>query len=186
MTGATPVWVGRDIRLDPDVLPARWSVPTGAGTGADADAAVYLDGAGVVVKRRLSGLPLTLALPLTAYLGVAVRVTPDEADGLVASVELLHADPDLTLPLLVTRDMEEAALDWERWSSRLRLPLLMIEPDGSVERIVRPARVPIGTPSPRRRRAALARRPRFLVRRKPGHGRPTEVLRNFREIAGWE
>lgn len=184
MTGATPAWVGRALRLDPESLPARWSVPTGVGT--ETDAAVYLDGAGVVLKRKLSGLPLTLALPLSAYLGVAVRVTPSDDDQLIASVELLHSDPALTLPLAVTHDMEQAALDWERWSETLRLPLLMIEPDGTVERIVRPAAVPIGTPSPRRRRAALAHRPRFLVRRKVGHGRPTEVMRGWREIISYE
>ena len=186
MTGATPVWIGRDLRLDPSVLPQRWSVPTGRGADRGEDAAVYLDEAGIVLKRRLAGLPLTIALPLSAYRGVAVRVTEDEGGRMVASVELWHDDPALGLPLTVTRDMEQAAIDWDRWSATLHLPLLMIEPDGRVTHVPRPPAIAMDRALPRRRRAALARRPRFLVRRKVGRGGPMPVLTGWREIAGYE
>jgi hypothetical protein len=187
MTGATPAWVGRSLRLDPNALPARWSVPTEPGTATAHDASVYLDRAGVILKRRLSGLPLTLSLPLEAYRGVAIRVTPEASGALVASVELLHADPALTLPLAVTRDMEAAAEDWQRWSDELSMPMLLIEPDGTANPVERSAGVPIRAPQPRRRTGLLTkRRPRFLVRRKPGHKGYMPVLKGWREIISYE
>lgn len=187
MTGATPAWVGRDLRLDPHALPARWSVPTEAGAQAVHDAAVYLDRCGVIVKRRLSGLPLTLSLPLAAYRGVAIRLTPEDGGGLVASVELYHDDPALTLPLAVTRDVEAAAADWRQWSEELHRPMLLVEPDGAITTLTPPASVPIGRPQPRRRTGLLTRRrPRFLVRRRPGHGGPMPVLTGWREIICYE
>jgi hypothetical protein len=187
MTGATPAWVGRSLRLDPSDLPARWSVPTEPGASPAQDASVYLDRAGVIVKRRLSGLPLTLSLPIRAYDGVGIRVTPGDGGALVASVELLHADPALTLPLTVTRDMEDAAFDWQSWSEELSLPMLLIEPDGSWSPVDRPAAVPVGKPVPRRRTGQLSkRRPRFLVRRKTGHKGYLPVLTGWREIICYE
>lgn len=187
MTGATPAWLSRNLRLDPSALPARWSVPADSGKSSAHEAAVYLDRCGVVVKRRLSGLPLTLSLPLQAYRGVAIRLTPDENGGLVSSVELYHEDPALTLPLAVIRDVEAAAADWRSWSEELSLPLLLVEPDGSITTLTPLACVPIGRPQPRRRSGILTkRRPRFLVRRKVGHVGPTDVLRGYREIISYE
>ncbi len=187
MTGATPVWVGRSLRLDPNALPARWSVPADTGKTTAHDAAVYLDRCGVVVKRKLSGLPLTLSLPLQAYRGVAIRLTPSDDGNLISSVELYHDDPALTLPLAVIRDVEAAAADWRQWSEELSLPLLLIEPDGSVTTLTPPACVPIGRPQPRRRTGLLTkRRPRFLVRRKVGQSGAMPVLRDCREIICYE
>lgn len=187
MTGATPAWGGRSLRLDPLALPVRWSVPTDQGGPAAHDAAVYLDRSGVIVKRRLSGLPLTLSLPIAAYAGVAIRLTPDAQGALIASVELSHRDPALTLPLAVTRDLEAAAADWRGWSEALSLPMLLIETFGEPSVVAPPASVPIGTPQPRRRTGLLTkRRPRFLVRRKPGHSGEMPVLRGCREIICYE
>lgn len=183
MTALNPAWIGRDLRVDPRVLPARFQVPTERGQPASADASVYLDERGVVVKRSLSGLPLTLSLPLDAYEGVAVRVVPEGAFAMTASVELLHRDPDLSLPLLVTRDMEAAAEDWEAWATALKLPMLVVDLDGAARSIGRPAAIPMDRPLPRRRVNQFAnRRPRFLVRRKPGTKAPMPVLSGLREI----
>ncbi len=141
----------------------------------------------MVVKRRLSGLPLTLSLPIEAYRGVAIRLTPTDDGTLISSVELYHDDPALTLPLAVIRDVETAAADWRQWSEELSLPLLLIEPDGSVTTLTPPASVPIGRPQPRRRTGLLTkRRPRFLVRRKVGQGGPMPVLKDWREIVCYE
>ncbi|MBH0236957.1 DUF6101 family protein [Methylobrevis albus] len=179
MTGAATAYAVRAQRLDPQALPARFTMPAGG-----SDAAVYLDRRGVVVKRRLSGLPLTLSLPISAFEGISVRIEPEGVDGLVAHVELTHRDPDLTLPLMVTRDMEEAALDWESWSSILGLPMLLTETDGQNRVVGGEAKVRIEAPKPRRRRAALQnRRPRFLARRKPGHSRPMPVIEGTEIIA---
>lgn len=177
MTGATPAMIGRAMRVDPADLPARYSVTTETGLPA----AVYLDDSSVVVKRRLSGLPLTLSVPIGAYEGVAVRIGVNEAGDLTASVELRHRDPGLTLPLAVTRDMEQAAEDWKAWSEALALPMLLIEADRVVPVPVLPP-ISLDNPAPRRRRGPIARRPRFLVRRQPGRPGPYPVFATWREI----
>lgn len=178
MTAAT-AWTGHPLRIDPRALPARFSVPTPGST----DAAVYLDARGVIVKRRLSGLPLTLSLPIAAYEGIAVRLAAEGALGLVATVELLHRDPQLCLPLAVTRDIDDAACDWRAWSDALSLPMFLIEADGRVVRVQKPTEVPLDAAMPRRRTGLLAhRRPRFLTRRRVGKTGPMPVLTGWREI----
>ena len=180
MSATTAARCGHDHRIDPDALPARFQVR--AANGAPV-ASVYLDRRGVVVKRRLSGLPLTLSLPHSAYDGIAVRLACGEEGALTASVELSHRDPALTLPLSAGRTVEEAADDWRRWCDLLRLPMLLVEADGRMMRIGHAEGVPIGVPQPRRRNALLTRRrPRFLVRRRPGRSGPMEVLTGWREI----
>jgi hypothetical protein len=177
---ATPAWLGRNLRIDPTALPVRYHVPTDAGTG---EASVYLDRRGVVLKRRLSGLPLTLSLPHSAFDGVAVRLTCGPEGDLTASVELAHRDPALTLPLAVHRSVEDAAEDWRLWCDVLHLPMLIMEADGKVMKLGPSEAVPMGLPHPRRRTGILTRRrPRFLVRRRPGRKGPMDVLTGWREI----
>ncbi|WP_181705927.1 DUF6101 family protein [Chthonobacter rhizosphaerae] len=183
MTALSPVWIGRTLRIDPQALPARFKVPTEAGASSLQDASVYLDDRGVVVKRSLSGLPLTLSLPLEAYEGVAVRVVPEGALGVTASVELMHRDPALSLPLLVTRDMEAAAEDWQAWAKALKMPMLVVGLDGLATAVATADAIPMDRPLPRRRINQFRnRRPRFLVRRKTGAKGPLPVLRGLREI----
>lgn len=179
MSAAPASGAGRNLRIDPNGLPARYDVPA-PGNGP---ASVYLDRRSVVVRRRLAGLPLTLTLPVSAYEGVAVRVEPEGPLGLVATVELLHQDPDLNVPLAVTRDMELAAGDWKAWSKTLKLPLILVEPDGALTRLPLAPDLAFDRPAPRRRTGLLAhRRPRFLLRRKCGAPGRLTVLEGWREI----
>ena len=128
---ATAPWDNLSLRLDPFSLPARYSAPLNGGPATER-ASIYLDQRRAIVKRRLSGLPLTVCLPLTAFRGVAVRSTfADDGDSVSVSVELLHDDPAMSLPLLVTDCYDDVAADWQSWSRALGLPLILIEPDGS-------------------------------------------------------
>jgi len=146
-----------------------------------------MDLCGVIVKRRLSGLPLTLSLPFSAFAGVTVRLNADKTGEFVACVELSHRDPALSLPLVVTRDMEAAALDWKLWSDRLGLPMLLDDGAGRDVTVFDPVDLGKGPPMPRRRMAALTgRRPRFLVRRQTGVSGDMPVLRGCREIISYE
>ena len=187
MTGATPLGLKTALRLDPGHLPAKWCVNVGPAGRPVQEAAIYMDDDGVVVRRHLSGLPLTMSLPFAAFEGVSVRIEPNPAGDLVAHVELHHRDPALSIPLTVTRDMEAAAADWQGWSDRLGLPMLLVSTSGSVERVGPRVAVPVGEPAQRRRHASMAdRRQRFLVRRKMGAAGEMPVLRDWREIISYE
>lgn len=183
-TAAAHLAPGRAWRIDPRALPARFQLPAWTGApAASAAASVYLDRSGVVVKRRLAGLPMTVSLPHSAYDGVAVKLVCGETGDLTATLELAHRDPLLTLPLAVGFPVEDAAEDWRQWCDLLDLPMLMVESDGKVMRIGPTESVAIGLPQPRRRTGLLTRRrPRFLVRRRPGSAGPYPVLAGWREI----
>ena len=186
MTGATSLGLKTALRLDPGHLPAKWCVNVGPAGRPVQEAAIYMDDDGVVVRRQLSGLPLTLSLPFAAFEGVSVRIEPNADGDLTAHVELRHRDPAMSIPLTVTRDMEAAAADWQGWSTRLGLPMLLATAAG-VERVGPQATVPVGDPAPRRRHASMAdRRPRFLVRRKMGTPGEMPVHRDWREIISYE
>jgi hypothetical protein len=140
-----------------------------------------------VLKHRLSGgLPATMSVPVNAYRGVAVRMVPiDAEDKVLATIELMHADPSLSLPLMIADSIDDVAADWQSWSRVLGLPLLLVEADGSItEPMPQIGRVANSGPAPRRRSGSGAkRRPRFLTRRKTGHKRDGECLENREIIA---
>ena len=171
---------GRSFRLDPFALPVRHAAPLGG-----PEPAFILDRDRAVVRRTLRHAgPVTLAVPVSAYAGVAVRIVPVGTEGAIrVHVELLHDDPGLTLPLVVADEPEDAAADWQAWGRALNLPLLVVEQDGTVRApLTRLGGLTVGAPGARRLRRFLSgRRPRFLRRRKVGQARPIEVL-SGREI----
>ncbi|TBW34986.1 hypothetical protein EYW49_17120 [Siculibacillus lacustris] len=185
------------VRLDPFSLPQRFRYDTGIDPrdGRPLGAAVvFLEAHVAHVCRYLpSGLPIDLQLPMTAFEGVAVRILPDRVgahgetipDGRVV-IELLHRDPQLSLPLSVADDLDDVAADWKAWSRALALPMLLVESDGSWRAIeTRLGAVTVGAPRPRRRRSVLAgRRPRFLTRRKVGVPPREPVVFDGYEIFG--
>ncbi|MXN66132.1 hypothetical protein GR183_14550 [Stappia sp. GBMRC 2046] len=126
----------------------------------------------VVMKRKLAGLPLTVVLPTNTFTGVYARVTPGTApEVLTVSIGLHHRDPALCVELMSSESVEAAAGYWRDWADALDLPLVAVEPDGSIEIVAEagPSKS-VERPAARRRVAALTnRRPRFLVRRKPGN-----------------
>jgi hypothetical protein len=185
---------GRAKRLDPAQMPHRFAARgTGCGEAAEAVAFdVYIDPGQVIVKRRLAGLPLTLAQPMSAFLGVFAEVSPGDAPGsFKARIGLMHRDPALSIELASDEALEVLAADWRAWADALSLPLLLVEADGHITRLDDPV-TPAGEtgtirgrwlPTRRRVAALTARRPRFLVRRKAGRAIGTApVHRGEREI----
>ena len=168
-TAHKPVWAGTHMRLDPFRLP---QIVSYASREDDGDVAMTIDHRGVVIKRKLpkSGLPFTIALPSRAFKGVAARALDDGAGEVTVTLELLHHDPMLSVPLLVADNLEDVAADWRAWSEKLALPMLMVEADG----VARPLEDTIGkvkadpTQTKRRRLGFANKRPRFLMRRKSG------------------
>ena len=93
-----PAGSSRDERLDPFTLPVRFAVADKAADGRVRH--VELTRERVVVRRAVRGIKMAVNLPVTAYLGVALRMEPPEGDtpGAV-SVVLEHRDHALSLPL---------------------------------------------------------------------------------------
>jgi hypothetical protein len=168
-TQLKPVWAECDLRLDPFRLPQAVSYSTQDEQG---DVTFTVDTRGVTMRRVLgsSGLPLSLALPARAFRGVAARAIEDGEGNITVTLELMHADPALSVPLLVAHDIDNVAADWRAWADAYKLPMLLVEADG----LARSLEETMGflkkaPPAPRRKgRVSMQRRPRFLARRKTG------------------
>ncbi|EFL88847.1 DUF6101 family protein [Ahrensia sp. R2A130] len=159
-----PEWADQPLRVDPFALPQTVQ-------RNDARRASYMVAAsGTTVKTMVGGnLPLTMALPNRAFQGVAARAFENTDGSMTVTLELLHTDPALCVPLCVADTLEDAASDWHSWAKRLALPMLSIDHTGAVEVVKDAAGLVSRTPKPRRRRVSnIAHRPHFLRRRKPG------------------
>lgn len=187
------------VRLDPYALPHRFRYDTGRDPRSGepmGPAAVFLEKTMASVCRRLpSGIPMAMRLPMAAFEGVAVRLVPGpvgddgDVDGLgQAVVELMHRDPQLSLPLSVASDLGEVAADWRAWARVLGLPMILVESDGSWREIEsRIGGVVVGRVLPRRARSVMnGRRPRFLTRRKVGVAPRHRVMVAKNELFGRE
>lgn len=168
--GAQPAWAGHEFRLDPDRLPQELSYATRNGNG---ETTITVNRRGATLTRELaqSGLPLHIALPARAFRGVAVRATETGPDQALVTLELLHEDEELSVPLSVGHDLPAIARDWQAWSELLELPMMMIEMDGVARTLEESAQALVsGDAQPRRHHSMFAeRRPRFLARRRMGN-----------------
>jgi hypothetical protein len=179
-----------NVRLDPYALPQSFRYHTGLDGAAD-EAAVVLNRTQATVSRQLSsGLPTAIQLPIESFEGVAVRMLqPGEAAADVTIViELLHRDPHLSLPLMVTTSMDDVVAEWRTWGRVLAMPLLTVDPDGQYRAVeARIGCVTVRQTLPRRKRASTIRqRPRFLARRRMGDKARMANVANGREITSWE
>jgi hypothetical protein len=168
-TGLKPVWAGRTMRLDPFRLPQATSYASRDDLG---DVTFTIDQRGATIRRTLerSGLPATIVLPARAFLGIAARAIEDSLGNVTVTLELMHNDPRLSVPLLVAEDLDDVAADWRAWADAYRLPMLLVEADG-VARTLEESLGAVKTELARERRkgrATTARRPRFLARRRCG------------------
>ena len=182
MVGGATAGSSRAYRLDPFTLPVRFSAAYDGGAHD-----FVLDRERAVLKRPLrTGPSVTVAVPVTSYDGVAVRMEPrDRAGGIRVIVELMHRDPALSLPLVVANEPEDVAADWQAWGRALNLPLLVVGEDGTVKAaLARVGALVMAETKPRRRHSFFAdRRPRFLARRKPGRPELMERLTGREIIA---
>ena len=150
-----PSWLrtGEAHRVDPAIASAAFSV----------DGTRYrITERGAVVSRGDVARPL----PLSAFEGVAARAVESEDGSVTVTLELMHADEALSVPVLVADDLHDVAADWRGWARRTGLPMLMVEGDGTIEVLDAAPRPLADAPYERRRRPS--RRPRFLVRRQTG------------------
>lgn len=167
-TSLKPVWAGQKMRLDPYRLPQTVSYSV---RDLDGDVMFSINERGAVIKRMLahSGLPITVALPCRAFRGVAARAIDDGQGNVTVTLELMHEDTSLSVPLLVANDLDDVAADWRAWAAAYKLPMLLVEADGIARTLDELAgyAARMLPPKPRRKRPG-SRRSRFLVRRKQG------------------
>jgi hypothetical protein len=179
-----PAGSGRISRLDPFSLPVRFAAKDAAAD--ERIRHVELHRERVVMRRSLAGMRMALNMPVSSFIGVAIRLTTGE-DGIppIASVVLEHKDTSLSLSLFVSAEIDDAFTEWRSWSNVLGLPLL-IEDEGKLrEAFARMGGVLIARVRPRRRRhnAIKSRRSTMVLRRKAGKLTPaTPVHRGEREI----
>jgi len=173
-----PVWAENEIRLDPYALPQRVSYREGK-----ASADFTLDKTGAVMKRELTcGLPLSMALPNKAFLGVAARAFENSDGSSTVTLELLHADLALSVPLCVAETAEDAACDWHSWAKKTGLPMILLDEAGNISVVKDADALIMRIPKARRRRfTSLKYRPKFLRRRMVGMVGPVERI-TAREI----
>jgi len=160
--GINPAGSSRALRLDPLSLPVRFDAHDPRADGYVRQ--IELDRERVVLRRAVRGMRMAVNVRVCDFLGVALRGN-DDAQMLI----LVHRDPSLSVPLLVSADRDEAACALAMWTEIFALPRL---DEGARE------------PAPRRRRrnAIRARRPKFLLRRRVGEARDVKIHRGEREI----
>ncbi len=119
---------------------------------------------GVWIDRTVCGIKMRVCVAIEAYRAIFLTRRARR----LCRLTLAHDDPDLSVRLEQT-NAEDLWRDWIRF-----LPAL--------------AGIARAAPAPRRRSMTLAkRRPRILLRRRPGRPRtPAKVLRAARELFSWE
>ncbi len=169
-----PVWANREIRLDPYALPQEITYDRMkrelSGVSNDNPVNFKLNTKGAVMKCDLDcGVPLSMSLPKNAFQGVAARAFENEDGTTTVTLELLHRDRALSVPLCVADTVEDAASDWHSWSRTLGLPMLLVDAAGNATTVKDPSGIASLGPRPRRRRQAMIKhRPNFMRRRKVG------------------
>ncbi|MCC7347040.1 MAG: hypothetical protein IT538_06545 [Variibacter sp.] len=170
--GHSPAGTGRCARLDPLALPVRFTATDAAADGRVRS--VEIDRDRVLLRRRVRGMPIHVAVPIDAFQGVSVRLTPaEDGEDESVTVRLEHRDPALAIEVYEGPDDADVIAEWQLWARVLDLPLLMADPAGRLhDPFARMGSVTTCAPKPRRRRrnARRRRRPTLPLRRKPGDG----------------
>jgi len=147
---------------------------------------VRLDGDKVAIDRTVGGVFMRVTVPTSAYRGVALRVIDGRDNGFTYEIRLLHADPDLSVALAETSDDSDIQAEWRLWARALGLPALVERAGGGDapdQQLL--GRVAVRPSTPRRRgKTILARRPRFLARRKLGRAELCVKIERTEELFG--
>jgi hypothetical protein len=184
--GAMPVGSSRDERLDPLALPVRFTASDAGADGRSRDIELTQDR--IVVRRAVRGIRMAVDLPLTAYLGIALRLVADKDDTTaLAVVSLEHRDSGLSVRLASAGDWRDMIDEWRLWGRVLGLPLLVSDEQGHLsEPVKRLGKLRVEMPTRRRRRhnAIKRRRPLIPLRRRSAARKWTapKVHREEREI----
>ncbi|WP_283842502.1 DUF6101 family protein [Bradyrhizobium sp. G127] len=164
--GVQPVGSSCMLQLDPHSLPVSFEARDGRADGGVRHIEIHRER--VTVRRAVGGIRMAINVRVSEFLGIACRETNDGR-----ALILVHRDPSLSVPLLVTTDELQLDQAWQMWGDMFALP--QIEDEAGDAR----------QPAPRRRRRNVIkdRRPKFLVRRKAGRAAmEPPIYRGEREI----
>ncbi|WP_074380917.1 DUF6101 family protein [Bartonella doshiae] len=75
---------------------------------------------------------LSRLVPPYHFKGIAARTVKMRSGEKAVALELFHADEEVCIPLLVSRDLNNVLLDWRLWADTYALPMLMITEDNGV------------------------------------------------------
>ncbi len=153
---------GRSLRLDPYLGSHQLNL---------GDKPYKVSRNGVVVKKTMRiGNEMTIAVPSKAFKGVAARAIEDANGVVTVSLELLHHDPELCVPLLYANDMDDIAADWHSWSRLMKLPMIVVDLENNPTAVTKQlGDLMIEDPIARRKRiTTIKHRPNFMRRRKMG------------------
>ena len=180
-----PAGSSRDERLDPFRLPVRFAVDDNSADWGLRT--VELASERVVLRRSLRGMKMTISLPISNYLGIALQINRPASPNAAVELALEHSDRAFSVPLCRADHACNVVADWRSWSSVLGIPSLLVEADGGLrEAFARVGALRVGSPTWRRRRrsAISGRRPRILLRRKPGRQTGAATMRG-RSAQSW-
>ena len=181
--GITPAGSSCAVRLDPTVLPVRFTASDARADGRIRDVELARDH--VVIRRTLKGMPLKIRVPVSAFTGVTLKLSGVDEGPERVLVSLEHRDPALSVLLYAADDNCEAVAEWQLWSRILARPLLIADLAGAVrEPFPTVGAVRVSAPAQRRRRRTTiaTRRPRRALRRRAGAILPELMVRHEREI----
>jgi hypothetical protein len=158
------------LRLDPFSLPIRFRASDAGADERTRHVELYRER--VVLRRCVRGIPMSLNVPVSDFLGVALSViAPTENTAEAVCLTLEHPDPGLSIPLFNAPDNDDVVAEWQSWAQVLQRPLLVVDDGGALHELFpRIGHVRLGVPAQRRRRrtAIKRRRPSILLRRRPG------------------
>lgn len=163
--GLKPAWADQELRFDPYQFPQAGSY---VADGAHADVTFTINETGAVIRQVIStgGVPMAISLPASAFRGVTARAVEEDNGRTTVTLELMHDNPNLSVPLLVAHDLSNVATDWRAWAQTFNLPMMLVEEDG----VARPLYESAGPaaakeePTPRQVEESKMRAPRFRAR----------------------
>ena len=143
----------------------------------------------VSINRRVNGVAMRLAVPTSAFDGVALSLQPRQTGNAFYQVTLVHPDADLSVVLEEALDDRDIISGWQFWSEFLASPRLVERKPGVFESMDRRlGGLPQGeAQAPRRTRLTRNRHGNFQRRRPMGvAGRAQTVFGGEREIICYE
>lgn len=146
--GQKLLWGDRAMRVDPYKFPqtARYH-----DLSQKIDVSVTIDENGAIIRRNpYSPLPVAVTVPAKAFVGITARASEDETGKVTVTLELMHVDPHLSVPLLVAHDLKDVVDDWRAWSAIYKLPMMLVEEDGVARAVNRKADIASGMQSQKR------------------------------------